>query len=341
MITRSLATALLAGAAALVGLAGVADAAAVKKSLCVFDPSGANGQVFQLMKDYKLEAVAWGVDFELKPYTDEKTAADDFKAGKCDASMITATRLRPFHKFAGSLEAMGALPDYAVTKQVVRSLSKPGAARLMKNGDYEIAAVFPGGAIYLFVNDRSIDTVDELAGKKIATLTYDEASKTMVKKVGASMVAADVGTFAGKFNNGSADACYAPAFAYQALELYKGLGDKGAIVRYPLAQMTLQMLIRSKDFPEGFAQKSRSFAAANFAKGLEVARKAEAEIPAKHWLDIPAADKPRYDQMLRDVRVALRDDADLKLYHPVALKLFRKARCKADGSRAECVEEVE
>ncbi len=318
-----------------------ARAAGVSKTLCVFDPSGSNGQVFQLMKDYKLEAVAWGVDFDLKPYTDEKLAADDFKAGKCDASLITATRLRPFHKFAGTLEAMGALPDYAITERVIKSLSKPGASKLMTNGDYEIAAVFPGGAIYLFVNDRSVNTVDALAGKKIATLAYDEASKTMVKKVGASMTAADVGTFSGLFNNGNVDACYAPAFAYDALELYKGIGEKGAVVRYPLAQMTLQLLIRSKDFPDGFGQKSRALAAQNFDKGLKVAREAEKRIPAKHWLDIPAADKLRYDEMLREVRIALRDDPDVALYHPIALKLFRKARCKKDPTRAECAEKVE
>lgn len=313
----------------------------VKKTFCVFDPSGANGQVFQLMKDYKVEALAWGVDFELKPYTDEKTAADDFKAGKCDAALLTATRLRPFHKFAGSLEAMGALPDYAIAKQVIESLSKEAAAPLMVNGEYEIAAAFPGGAIYLFVDDKTLDSVEDLAGKKIATLSHDEASKAMVKRVGASMVAADVGTFAGMFNNGSVDACYAPAFAYKALELYKGIGDKGAVVRYPLAQLTLQVLIRSKDFPEGFGVKSRAMAAKNFEKGLQVARQAEAAIPDKHWLDIPDADKVKYDAMLRDVRVGLRDDAALKLYHPVALKLFRKARCQKDKTRAECVEKLE
>lgn len=332
---------LIAAGVALMTLAGMAHAEPVKKSFCVFDPSGANGQVFQLMKDYKLEAVAWGVDFELKPYTDEKLAADDFKAGKCDASLLTATRLRPFHKFAGTLEAMGALPDYETAEMAISALSKGGAAKLMRNGDYEIAAIFPGGAIYLFVNDKSVNTVDALAGKKIATLAHDDASKAMVKRVGASMVAADVGTFAGMFNNGNVDACYAPAFAYDALELYKGLGSKGAVVRYPLAQLTLQVLVKTKDFPADFPAKSRAFAAKHFDKGLEVARKAEKAIPAKHWLEIPAGDIGKYDEMLRDVRVALRDDPNLKLYDGTALKLFRKVRCKKDPARAECVEKVE
>ena len=340
MLTRT-----LAACVALCALAPLwatpARAEPVKKVFCVFDPSGANGQVFQLMKDYKVEALAWGVDFELRPYTDEKLAADDFKAGKCDASLLTGTRLRPFHKFAGSLEAMGALPDYDTAERVIKSLSKPAAGKLMTNQEYEIAAIFPGGAIYLFVNDKSVNTVDALAGRKIATLTHDDASKAMVKRVGASMVAADVGTFSGMFNNHNVDACYAPAFAYDALELYKGLGDAGAVVRYPLAQLTLQVLIRTKDFPEGFGQKSRTMAAQNFDKGLKVARDSEKRIPEKHWLTIPPDDMKRYDEMLRDVRVQLRDDAKLKLYDGKALTLFRKARCKKDPARAECAEKVE
>lgn len=327
-------------AALAVAVPAVAAAATpVDRTLCVFDPSGENGQVFNLMKTYQLEALEWGVKFDMKPYTDEKTAADDFKAGKCHASLITGTRLRPFHKMGGSLEAMGALPDYDLLRTIIATLALPGAAPLNQNEAYEIAGVFPGGAIYLFVDDKTVDTVEELAGKKIATLAYDEASKTMVGKVGASMVAADVGTFAGMFNNGTVNAAYAPAFAYKALELYKGLGDKGAVVRYPLAQMTLQVLIRSSDFPDGFGAKSRAYAAKNFGTALDLAKKSESAIPAKHWLEIPDADKAKYDLMFRDVRLALRDDKGL--YDKRALSLMRKTRCKADGKRAECADPKE
>lgn len=322
--------------AALVGAAAPALAAdAVQRTLCVYDPSGANGDVFNLMKDYRTEALKWGVDFDMKPYTDEKTAAEDFKAGKCHAVLMTGTRGRSFHKFAGTLEAMGALPDYKLLRKVVLSLSKKGAAKLMTSGEYESAAIFPGGAVYMLVRDGEVDTVEELAGKKLATLDFDEAAKVMVKKVGASLVPADVSTFGGMFNNGSVEVAYAPATAYQALELYKGVGDKGAVIRYPLAQMTLQLLIKSKDFPEGFGEKSRAFAASKFDQAMKMVQQAEKKIPAKAWKDIPAEDKVRYDEMFLKVRVELRDGHG-RIYHPTALKLMRKARCKADAARAEC-----
>ena len=203
------------------------------KTLCVYDPGGAAGDIFNMMKDFRLELVGQGVDFELKAYTDEPTVSADFKTSKCTAALITGTRARELHKFAGSIEAMGALPQYDQLERVVRTLKNPKVAPILKSGPYEVAGIFPGGAVYLFVRDRNINTVGKLAGKKLATLSFDQAAQTMVKKVGASMIAADVSTFSGMFNNSSVDACYAPAFAYKALELYKGIGSTGGVIRYP------------------------------------------------------------------------------------------------------------
>ncbi len=306
-----------------------------KKSLCIYDPVGVHGDIFNMMKQYQLGALSLGVEFELKPYTNEKTAAADFKAGQCQAALITGTRARPMHKFAGTIEAMGALPEYAQLETIVGALSRPGAAKYMKSGAYESAGMFPAGAVYLYVRDKSINSVERLAGKRLATLAFDEAAKTMVRKVGASMIAADVSTFASMFNNGNVDACYAPAFAYKALELYKGIGDSGGVIRYPLAQMTMQLLIRSADFPGGFPQKSRALAAKSFSKSLKVSKQAEQAIPGTHWVEIPDGDKKKYDSMFKNVRVELRDGS--KVYDGTALKLMKKVRCKSDASRAECI----
>ena len=161
----------------------------------------------------------------------------------------------------------------------------------------------------------------------------------MVQKVGASMINADVATFAGMFNNGSVDACYAPAFAYKALELYKGIGAKGGVIEYPLAQMTLQLLIHNERFPAGFGASVRKMAAENFEAGRAMALRAEKTIPQGTWVKIPAADKANYDQMFLDVRVELRDKHSV--YDAKALKVLRKIRCKVDATRAECAEKRE
>ena len=317
----------------------LANATPVEKKLCVFDVSGKNGDIFNLMKDYQAKALEWGVKFEMKPYTDEKIAAGDFKAGQCDAVLITGTRARRFHKLAGTVEAMGALPTYAHLKKMLASMHNKRMAKLMKKGKYEVGGLFPAGAVYLFVNDRSIDTVGELSGKKIATLDYDAAAKRMVAHVSASMAGADITTFSGMFNNKSVSACYAPATAYKALELYKGIGSKGGVIEYPLAQLTLQLLIRTDAFPEGYGQKSRDFANSKYKAALALVKKAEKDIPKAAWVKIPPKDKEAYDEMFRSVRIELRDKEPV--FHKTGLKLMRKIRCKIDGARAECAEKTE
>jgi hypothetical protein len=184
-----------------------------------------------------------------------------------------------------------------------------------------------------------VNSVERLAGKSIATLDFDTAAKVMVKHVKASMTAADVSTFAGMFNNGSVDAAYAPAVAYKALELYKGVGTKGGVIRFPLAQMTLQLFIHTDRFPAGFGTRSRAYASKNFDRILKAIKKGEKTIKPKSWVSISDEDKVRYEQMFLDVRVRLRDDK--KVYHPKALKMMRKIRCRADKTRAECAQKRE
>ncbi len=335
-----LASRLLSLAVATAALFTAATAAAgAPKTLCVYDPSGANGDIFNLTKDFKTVAAGWGVDFNAKPYTDESTAAEDFKAGKCDAVVLTSTRVRLFHKFAGTLEAMGAVTSYDQLQTVVQQLSTPAGAKLLKTPEYDVLGIFPGGAVWLYVRDRNVDTVPELAGKRIATLDYDEAAKTMVRHVGASLVPADLGNFAGMFNNGSVDAAYAPAIGYKALEMHKGLAKGGGMARYILSHLTFQVVAKAGAFPDDFAQNARKWGADNFTKFRKVVEKGDQDIPKNVWIDIPAADKEKYDTMFQEVRLRLRDEA--KVYDKTMLTLLRRVRCKAEPARAECAEQKE
>src|SRR6218665_2889179 len=91
---------LLAGAA----LSFSGSTMAATQMLCVWDILGAGGDVYSMMKDYKLGAARWGANLELKPYTDERISAEDFKAGQCDAVVLTGLRARQFNAFTGSLD---------------------------------------------------------------------------------------------------------------------------------------------------------------------------------------------------------------------------------------------
>ncbi|WP_369600779.1 putative solute-binding protein [Hahella sp. SMD15-11] len=323
-------------------LAGVAATSAQAelptRSFCIFDPIGANGPLFNVMKSAKPAALKWGVALELKAYTDEKIAAEDFKAGQCDSVLLTGTRAREFNKFTGTLEAMGAIKTDEQMKMVLDTLASPKAAKLMRSGEYEVAGILPAGAIYLFTRDRSIDTVEEMQGKKVATLDYDEASLTMVRKVGASVVGASSANFAGKFNNGSVDIAYAPAVAYTPLELYKGTQPNGGVFNYKIAQMNFQIIIRPDRFPEGYGQKVREYAASRYEEAYDIIRKAEAEIKPSEWINPDPEKVAGYDKLLREVRIALRDKG---VYDAKALRLMRKVRCKSNPTAAECTQALE
>lgn len=319
-------------------LAAAPAASVSKRTFCVYDPLGANGSLFGMSKDYRTMALGWGVDFHLHAYTDEKIAIDDFKAEQCDAVLITGARARPFNQFTATVEAIGAVPSDDIMRNIIATVSSPKAAKYMTEGRYEVGGILPAGPIYLFVRDRRVDSVEELSGKRIATFEYDEPSIKLVNHVGASVVPANSANFSGKFNNGSVDAAYAPAVAYKPLEMYKGLGNKGGIMRFNLAYLDFQIILQKDRFPPDFGQQSREKIAALFDRMRTYIDRDTAEIDQKYWFDLSRADQDKYNQMLRSVRIELRDEG---VYHPAMLRLMRKLRCVENPAAAECVEQLE
>ncbi|MEP5232752.1 putative solute-binding protein [Alcanivorax sp.] len=314
--------------------------AAEKRTMCVFDIIGANGDIYNIMKDYKTAALGWGIDLELKPYTDEKIASEDLKAGQCDAAVLTGIRGRQFNSYTGSMDSIGAIPSYDAMRTVITVLASgnPSINEKLVSGPYEVGGVAPMGAAYLFVKDRTIDTVGELSGKSIAVLEYDTAQASMASRVGMSPVMSDITNFSGRFNNGSVDICFAPIAAYSALELYKGMQPDGGIIDYVLGQLTAQVVLKKDKFPADFAAQSRKYMLGQFDRAMRVIENANNEVNKKWWVRIPEADKLRYDEMMREARIALTKEGT---YNKDMMTLLRKIRCKHEPSRAECVNPVE
>lgn len=315
------------------GILMAAEAAQAKQVFCVFDLVGKNGDVYALMKDYQLAAKNWGADIELRVGQNEAVIAEDFKAGKCDGISVTGMRGRQFNKFTGSLDAIGAIPDLKLAVKVMQGLASPTFAKYMTNSKYEVAGVIPVGDAFLMVNNRSINTVAKAAGKKIAVLDYDEAQKIMVQQIGAQAVSADVTNFGSKFNNRQVDIIGAPAAVFKPLELHKGLGTKGAIVNYPILQVTGNLIIRPDKFPAGYGQKSREWVKTQLPRAFSILGKMKADIPQKYWMNIPAADKPGYQKLMRESRIDLTRRG---VYDRRMMKLLWQFRCKEDRSNFEC-----
>lgn len=321
-------------------LLAAAPAFAESRAICVYDPAGRSGDYYGLMSRYATNASTWGVEVEIRPYTDEETAAKDYEAGVCDGVVATGVRLQRFNRFASSIEAIGGLPDYDLLKQMVTTLStSQGATSMLSQNGNAVIGFVPVGAVYLFVRDRAVDSVPELAGKRIATMDYDTASSFMVDRVGAIRVPADLGSIGPKFNNGDVDACYVSAPAYRPFELHRGIGTKGGILKAPLAQATLQVMIRESQFPAGFVDKSRADLAGRFDEALALVKKAEADIPAGQWVAIQPATLGEWDALFQSVRLELRDEK--RAYDGNMLRVMRQLRCKKDPARAECAENKE
>lgn len=319
-------------------LLGTVPALAQAQNFCVYDPVGAQGQAFAIAKDYALAARAWGVNLTLQAYTDDRVAAEDFKAGQCDGVAITGLRGRAFNLFAGSVDSIGAIPSYAHLRAVLEVMASPKVADLMRSGAYEVVGVMPLGAAYVFVRDRGINSIEKIAGKKIAVLDFDKSQAKLVQQLGAQPVASELINFATKFNNGQVDLIVAPAIAYKPFEIYKGLADNGAVYRFPLLQLTASMIIRRDRFPVSYGQQSREYMLSQVDAAQRLIEQAESGIPDRYWLELAATDREKYFQMLREARMQLTREG---FYDPRMMNMLRKVRCRLQPAQAECAVSVE
>lgn len=311
----------------------------VRLSFCLFDPFGSGGKVVETARELGKYAENFNLYTSIKPYTDERVAAEDFKAGRCDVVAISTLRAKQFNNVLGSIDAPGNLRNFAEMKTLLNQLAKPVVASLAINGRYQVAAIVPLGPVYVYVNDRGINSLSKAAGKRIVVLDWEPNMAKMVSGLGAQPVLADFTTYAGKFNNGQADIIMAPALAYQPMELAKGIGAKGGVIHYPLLQATAAVLIRRDlvmpKVPDLDARLTqlRKFGLQYIDKLFTLLTDAEKDIPPSRWIELPAAERARYDEMLAAARVYLMRQG---VYDPIMLSLMKRARCTHQPAASEC-----
>jgi hypothetical protein len=302
-------------------------------TMCVFDMLGASGPTHKALRGYQTEALKWGVALSFKSYSDERVASEAFNQGVCDLVNLPGLRARSYNKFGGTLDAIGAIPTYQHLKVILATLVTEKAATLMRQDDYEILGITPTGALFGFVTDRSIDTPQKMAGKKITVLDNAPESHYLVSQTGMTPVSSTISNALQKFNNRSVDISGAPALAYEPMELYKGLEPNGGIWSWPLFQTSIQIVGRWKKLPESFGQQSRVFIHAGVEDFVTLIEATEAKIPQKYWIPVANEVKDEWSETFRKNRIALRDQG---IYDSTALSLFRKVRCSIDAQRSEC-----
>ncbi|MEY4516905.1 MAG: hypothetical protein RL180_1251 [Pseudomonadota bacterium] len=306
---------------------------AVAQSVCVFDVMGASGDSYSLIKDFVVVAKGHGVNLELMPYTDESKALRDFQNGKCDATALTDFSTRQFNSYTGSINAIGAVSNNAMAKVALSMMGNPKLADEMIMGNYEVAGVFPMGAAYLVTNDRNVNNLAKVQDKRFAVLESDQAQLKMVKKIGAKPVSVTVSTISTKFNSRQVDIIGAPAMAFGPFELSKGIGTTGAIVRFPVTFVTMNMIVKRDAFPPKLASVGRTWFAGQTSRMMENIQRIEANIPAKYWMDLSNNDKVGYIKLMREMRIDL---VEAGVYNKKMTSLLKRIRCKQDPSSFEC-----
>ena len=317
-------------------------------SLCVWDPIGQGGQIFDQAKSYALAMSKHGVDIKLKAYTDEGVAAEDFKVGQCDGLLATSIRTKSYNSVTAAMDTGGAVTivrdgkidmdaSYKVIHKAMQVLASPQATKFAIQDRFEMAGAIPLGPIYVMVRDKSLFKKG-FAGTRMPAFEHDKSQAYLIAKVGAQPISVDTKTFVSKFNNGATDMVFAPAVAYQPLEIFKGVGKDGGVNRFPLTFSSLQIVFERSKIPEGFGTKSRQYWVQQFDEILTTVKKAETGIPANVWVEFPPEEALKFVANQRDLRVEL---AQKGFYDKQGLKLMKRVRCSVHPDAAECSNNVE
>lgn len=325
---------LILSTALLLSFSSVAQA---KQNICVFDLLGKAGESYKLIEEWSLASKQWGGEVNLISYQDEAKVEQDFKSGQCDAFYMTSMRARAYNKFAGSIDAIGGIPSNDIAQKAISYvLDKRNEKRLintMGKETFEVVGIGQIGSAYIFVRDRSINSIARAEGKKFAVLHYDYAQKIMVTRVGAVPVMSEISNFIKKFNQAEVEIVAAPAYAFKPLEIYKGLGTQGAMINFPVVNVTADLIIRKNKFPEGFGMQSRSWFVKQLPKSFAMVKRMEAEIPAKYRMNLSKEDHVKYQKILREGRIDLTKQG---IYEPAMMTVLKKARCTVERTNFEC-----
>jgi len=304
-----------------------------EKKFCIYDPVGKNGPSMTFLSDLVPSAIKWGLKVKLVAYTDEKVASNDFKAGMCDVVFLTGLLTRQYVPFGSTLNAIGGIISENGVNKVLKAITNPKAGKLLTQGNYEIVGTFPVGGVYLFVNDREIDTLEEFSGKKISILNGDPQAMRFANMVGASPVGTSLATFSGQFNNGNIDILPMVPIGYNVFELYHGLGKNGGIMDEKLLYGMMQLVSHKNRFSDHFGQQMREYILSRLSDIHKLASDSKAEIPSHYWIKTSVKTKAALDKFKFNIRLALRDEG---IHEPKALKLLWKIRCSEDPTRSEC-----
>jgi hypothetical protein len=306
-----------------------------KRKVCTWDPIGTQGPVISFFTDLVAKAIPWGLDLEFIAYENENKVAADLKAGTCDIGIVTAILSRDFVQFAGTLDAIGGITSEDKLKKTLATITSPKATDLMSDSGYEVVASLPVGSMYAFVNDKTIDNIDKFRGKRMGILNGDIQTQMFAELAGAFSVQTSLSEFAEQFKQGHIDITFMPALAYEAFELYQGLGENGGILDIRLFYGMIQAIARKSEFSDTFGTKMRNYMYQKLPTMLSMINQAESTIPRKYWIKTSEDSKNGLEHFYKDIRLTLKVNNQ---FDSRALSLLWKIRCQSSPKDEECTQ---
>lgn len=302
-------------------------------TLCVFDVMAAAGDTASFFRDYSLVAKAWDVDFTTRVYTDEKELQRDYDNKVCQAMVLPDFAAKPYNHMTGSFSAVGLIQSDQMAATMIRALSSPKAAHLMLEKQHEIAGIIPMGSVFIMTNNRKMTKLSDVVGKRFMAPNNDPVYARMISAFGAKPVSVSLSEYSQVFNKGGAEILAAPAVLYKPFELYRGIGATGAVVRYPVLYLSLNLVIDPKAFPAGFGQRSRTWLVGQLPRLFGNVSKTEKQIPEKTWMDLSADEKTAYGKLMREMRRRFVSDGT---YNKRMTSIVQRTQCALDIKHYNC-----
>jgi len=331
---------------ALQGLAGLALATllsltgtrAQAQTFCVFDPLGTGGDYYSMFQDYQLAAKRWGVNIDLKVYPDDLQLDEAFKSGQCDMASMIGHHARLYNAFTGTLDAPSVIENYSEEREAMNLIASPKATKYMVSGGYEVVGVIPAGAAYPFVNDRRINSFLHATGKKVGVMEWDKTQTVMAEHFNVTPVPLPLIGLGPAFNTGKVDVIVVPVALYKALELNKGIGTTGGVIRRPLFCLTMQLVAHTGKFPPDFGQKSREYMNGQTDHALGIIHNLESGLDSHMWI---YATRNNIEEWNTSMRSLLGKLMAQNFYDPRMVSILRRIRCKTDSNEPECAPTAE
>ncbi|MFC3902168.1 hypothetical protein SAMN05421749_1056 [Acinetobacter marinus] len=315
------------------GLMALSSVQAASQQICVFDIMGSNGDIMAIAKDYTLVAKQWGVDIEAKTYTSLEQALSDFEAKKCQAIIADNYATKKYNTFMGTVGAVGAVHNHDLATKIFYALGSPKLASKLKSKNYEVAGYIPYGLAYIFTKDKTINSVKTMRGKRLGVLGIDPSQARMATRLGMTPVNMSFDSAASDFRKGKMDIVPAPKVVYKPFEVQKIIGSQGGVANYPLAFMSMNLIMHRDAFPASLGQKSRAWFSKKTPQMMKMVERWDATVPAQVTYGIPEEDRQSYDLLLSQLR---KEFIANKTYDAAMITLIRHLRCNQDPSFIEC-----